>query len=259
MAQIRRVLTYVEIGVADLGRAEEFYSGLLGFPVAKTTVDTDGHRVVSLGTGPAVVRLIEVGPAGLASGWEPDNRQRGIRHFGMKVAGIDTWASRLAAAGVAFDLEPFDAFGGVQIAFFRDPDGACLELVQGYVQHNNLWSAELAQQEVDADRGWDGTPRFDHVAITVPDLDSALAVYAGRLGFGGIGQLIRPDDDPERGFLITNLRAGSATTLEVFTFDQPVFPCPGVGEPERLGLRAIGIRGLAADELAPGDVPLRAG
>ncbi|HEU5111026.1 MAG TPA: VOC family protein, partial [Micromonosporaceae bacterium] len=181
-------------------------------------------------------------------------RQRGIRHFGMKVADVDAWVARLRAAGVAFDLGPFDAVGGVRIAFFRDPDGTCLELVQGYVRHHNLWSEQLAQQEIDGDRDWDGRPRFDHVAITVPDLDQALTFYAGRLGLGRIGQVVRPAD--ENGFLITNLRAAPAT-LEVFSFDVATHARDDAGEPDALGLRAIGITGAGADRTGPGDVALR--
>lgn len=250
------MMTHVEIGVVNLDRAGEFYSGLLGFETKETTVDTEGHRVALLDAGPGALRLVEVGVDGRESDWTADDQQCGIRHCGMKVADIDAWAARLRAAGVPFALEPFDAFGDVRIAFFFDPDGAYLELVQGYVQHNDLWSADLAQQEVERDNGWDGTPRFDHVAITVPDLTEALEFYSDRLGFGGIGQLVQPDD--ERGFLITNLRAG-AGTVEVFTFGEPTFRRTGVGEPDRLGLRAIGLRGVDTGPVGPGDVPLTTG
>ena len=247
-------MTYVELGVSNLGRSLELYSDLLGFPLRMSTVDSAGRPMAVLGSGPAVLHLVEVGPGGRPSVWDANDLQCGIRHFGMKVADVDAWAGRLKAAGLSFALDPFDAFGGVRIAFFFDPDGAYLELVQGYVRHNNLWSAELAQQEVDGDRGWDGAPRFDHVAVTVPDLNEALELYTGRLGLGGVGQLVRPGE--ERGFLITNLRAGAAT-LEVFTFDQPTFRRTGGAEPDRLGLRAIGVRGVDGTELGPGDVPLR--
>jgi catechol 2,3-dioxygenase-like lactoylglutathione lyase family enzyme len=223
----------VEIGVSNLDRSMEFYHGLLGLP-------EDGR-----------VRLVEIA-AGAPSTWEADNLQRGIRHFGMKVADTDAWAARLKAAGVEFALEPFDAFGDVRIAFFFDPDGAYLELVQGYVRHNNLWSAELAQEEIDGDRGWDGSPRFDHIAITVPDLDEALEFYTG-LGFGAVGQLVRPED--ELGFLITNLRGG-AGTLEIFSFAQPTRAPADQGADGR-GLRAIGVHGPDTDLTGPGGVTLR--
>ncbi|WP_163513483.1 VOC family protein [Fodinicola acaciae] len=245
-------LTHIEIGVRDLDRSTEFYSGLLTFPPAETSTDHAGHRVQTLGTGPGVIRLVEVGD-GLPNNWQRDDLQLGIRHFGMKVADVDGWSARLAKAGVPFAAEPFDAFGGVRISFFFDPDGAYLEFVQGYVQHNNLFSAQLAQAEIDADRDWDGHPRFDHVAVTVPDLAEALAYYADGLGFDRIGQLVRPED--ERGFLITNLRAGPGV-LEVFTYGEPTHHRDGVGEPDRLGLRAIGVS-TDRTEVGPGDVPVK--
>jgi catechol 2,3-dioxygenase-like lactoylglutathione lyase family enzyme len=223
------MMTGVEIGVSNPDRSMEFYHGLLGLP-------DDGR-----------VRLVE---ADRPNPWQADDLHCGIRHFGMKVADIDAWAARLTAAGVEFALKPVDAFGDVRIAFFFDPDGAYLELVQGYVRHNNLWSAELARQEIDGDRDWDGAPRFDHVAITVPDLAEALEFYTG-LGFGAVGQLVRPAD--ERGFLITNLRGG-AGVLEIFSFGQPTRMPAGQGD---LGLRAIGVRGPDAELTGPGGVTLR--
>ncbi len=249
-------LRYVEIGVADLDRSREFYTGLLGLAEGRTEQDAAGHPVGWLESRTGAVKLVEVGADGRPSEWQRDDLQCGIRHFGLKVRDVDGWADRLARAGVEFAMQPFDAFGGVRIVFFFDPDGAYLELVQGYVQHNELWSERLAQLEIDGDDGWDGRPRFDHVAITVPDLEAALACYRDQLGFSVVGQLVRPDDD--RGFLITNLRAGGGT-LEVFSYAEPTHGRTGGGEPDRLGLRAVGIRGDGVPEgsiSGSGDVPV---
>jgi len=114
-------LTYVEIGVSDLDRSTDFYSGLLDFTAGELTSDKAGHRVREFGTGPAlvkdgVVKLVEVGPDGRPDNWERDDLQCGIRHFGMKVADVDRWSAKLANAGVPFAMEPLDAFGGVRIA-----------------------------------------------------------------------------------------------------------------------------------------------
>ncbi len=253
-------MAYVEIGVSDLDRSEEFYVGLLGLSAQGPIEDADGRRVRWLGSDAShagSVRLVELGPDARPTSWGRDDLQRGIRHFGLKVRDIDAMIARLDTAGVEVAVKPFDAFGGVRIAFFFDPDGAYLEFVQGHVQHNNLWSADLAEQEVAAYRDWDGTPRFDHIAVTVPDLDEAFGFYRDQLGFGVVGQLVRDDD--ERGFLITNLRGG-AGTLEVFTYTPPTHPRDGDADAtDRLGIRAIGVR--APDERAgrvtgPGDVPL---
>lgn len=243
---------YIELGVSDLDRSLELYANLLGFPLTQSTMDNAGHPVAVLGEGPAVLRLVEVGPAGRPTDWDPDDRQCGIRHFGMKVADIDAWTARLKSAGIPFALDPVDAFGNVRIAFFFDPDGAYLELVQGYVQHNNLWSPDLAAEEPTLDRDWNGSPRFDHIAITTPDLPSSLDLYTN-LGFSPIGQLVQPHDP--RGFLITNLRATPAT-LEIFTFTTPTLPRTPTND-NHLGLRAIGIHGLTSPQSAPGHIPLK--
>ncbi len=254
-------MTYVEIGVTDLGRSEDFYAGLLGLPPGVVGEDAAGRRVRWLGpeggSADGAVKLVELGAGGVPTGWHGDDLQSGIRHFGLKVRDIDDTVARLGAAGVEIAVKPFDAFGGVRIAFFFDPDGAYLEFVQGYVQHNNLVSAELADAEVASYEGWDGTPRFDHVAVTVPDLDEALDYYRDRLDFGVVGQLVRAED--ERGFLITNLRGG-AGTLEVFTFDPPTHRRDDIGQDDRLGIRAVGVRTPEGHDtgrhLGPGDVPL---
>jgi hypothetical protein len=72
----------------------------------------------------------------------------------------------------------------------------------------DTWAARLV------DAGWDGSPRFDHVAITAPDLDEVLGSYRDQLGFWG------------------------------------------VGEPDRLGLRAIGVDTSIEPTVGPGDIPV---
>ena len=249
-------MPFVEIGVSDLGRAEAFYGELLELPRLAGEVDAVGRPMRRMGREDGHVRLVQLGADAHATDWERNDLQCGIRHFGLKVADIDAWIDRLERAGVSIVAGPFDAFGGVRIAFFFDPDGAYLELVQGYVQHNRLLSASLSGEEVEGDRDWDGRPRFDHVAVSVPDLDDALRVYRDRFGFGVIGQLVRPEE--ERGFLITNLRAAPGT-LEVFSFDAPTYERGEDDGTERLGLRAIGVRGLAEPGTGAGGVRLLPG
>jgi catechol 2,3-dioxygenase-like lactoylglutathione lyase family enzyme len=177
-----------------------------------------------------------------------------MRHFGLKVGDVFRQAERLRAAGVEFVIEPTAAVGDVNLAFFRDPDGTLLEFIDGHLSYHSVTTPELADRErrLAEERPAGAGPVFDHVAVTVADLDATLAFYRDRLGYPVIGRLVH-DQDP-RGFVIDYLQAGDAV-LEVFSFTAPTRPAPAAGD--RLGLRAVG---LAADGLPPVDpdgVPLR--
>jgi catechol 2,3-dioxygenase-like lactoylglutathione lyase family enzyme len=198
------VIAGVEIGVRDLRAAEAFYGGLLGAPADER------------------LRLVEV-PDGRRAGWIDDDRQLGLRHLAFYVADVDAEAERLRAAGVALDVEPMTATGDVRLAFFRDPDGTQLELLDGPPTYHRTLSAELAERERAALPGPGDGPRLAHLAVTVPDPEAV----AGDV----VGQLFLDDD----GMVITFL--AGPLPLELFSFpDGAVLPDPGSGE---LGLRAV--------------------
>jgi catechol 2,3-dioxygenase-like lactoylglutathione lyase family enzyme len=196
------VIARVEIGVRDLRAAEAFYGGLLG-------ARADDR-----------LRLVEA-PGGRPGGWVDDDRQLGVRHLAFYVGDVDAEAERLRAAGVALDVEPMTATGDVRLAFFRDPDGTQLELLDGPPNYHRTWSAELAARERAALPAAGDGPRLAHLALTVaePPQDAV------------IGQLFLEDD----GMVITFL--DGPLPLELFSFpDGETLPEP---EPGELGLRAV--------------------
>lgn len=212
-------ITYAEIGCRNLSASLDFYRGMLGLrPLADPPGPTP-PGVAWLDAGPAGIRLVER-PDGDLAGGEGDDLQRGIRHVGFRVGSVPRYAERLADAGVEFTLGPFQAPGDVWIAFFRDPDGANLEIIDRHLTYTTVVSPDLAEEErrAAARRGPDAGPSFDHVAITVADLDRTLAFYRDRLGYRVIGGLDQPGDP--RGFRIHFLRAGAAV-LEIFSFTAP--------------------------------------
>lgn len=58
-----------------------------------------------------------------------DDVPRGILHFGFVVEDAAAASEDLADAGVEFLMEP-TTFGDLRIAFFTDPDGVVIELIE---------------------------------------------------------------------------------------------------------------------------------
>ena len=223
----------IVLNVSDVSRSADFYVRLLGGEhVADMTRESAVLDFIT-----ATVELRRVEPA-VPSTWQEDDRYLGFRHMGFKVAAVDGLAAELKAAGVRFRIEPLDAVGGVRIAFFFDPDGTVLEIVQGELQYHNILDDERVAAE--RARATPSRPRFDHVGVTIRDLTSTADLY-GRLGFANIGTLFFKDDP--RGFRIDYLKSEDAV-LEVFTFDVEVFPVPPVVD--ALGFRAAELDGSVA-------------
>jgi catechol 2,3-dioxygenase-like lactoylglutathione lyase family enzyme len=239
-------IQYIEIGISDSARSLDFYEGLLGFQPVEDKVPSRQANAHWLSAGPALIKLVDVGTGDLG-GWDyDDDLQRGIRHVAFKVGEVDLEADRLREAGVEFTVEPEDAVGDIRLAFFRDPDGALLEILDGHLHYHTTWSAELAELEraAAAQRPRTAGPTFDHVAVTVEDLNATMAFYRDTLGYEAIGQL---DLGGPEGFLISYLQAGDVV-LEVFTFAAPKRANPWTPEEPRLGLRNMGIGVTDPDE-----------
>jgi catechol 2,3-dioxygenase-like lactoylglutathione lyase family enzyme len=238
------------LGVTSLERSLGFYCGVLGCRVAGGEAPHGGGEGRALLTTEGRPLMLELVARPEPSAWLNDDLQSGIRHVAFKVDDIDRWAARVADAGAPFTLEPRDVMGKVRIAFFLDPDGSHIELVQGNVRYSHPWSEEL----IAAERATPApaSPRVDHVAVSVADLERTLAFYRRGIGAEVIGQL-RAGDDP-RGFLITYVRLGTGPAiLEIFSFDVPVLPNPWQPHRTPAGLLRIALSaGGTADAASPG-------
>lgn len=51
-------------------------------------------------------------------------------HLALLVEDIDAECERMSKLGVAFDMKPTSVESGLRIAFFKDPDGNAVELMQ---------------------------------------------------------------------------------------------------------------------------------
>ncbi|HEY3313869.1 MAG TPA: VOC family protein [Bacillota bacterium] len=118
---------HICIGVSDLDRAVEFYTTKLGFSA--------GRRVAL----PGGAVLVGLKPPGLdTEGTElelyfnPADPTGRLRHIGLVVGDVWKAAAQLREMGVDFhrDPPPQDAIGAPAIAFFRDPDGVEIEILE---------------------------------------------------------------------------------------------------------------------------------
>jgi catechol 2,3-dioxygenase-like lactoylglutathione lyase family enzyme len=221
----------VTISVSNIERSLSFYRDLLGFPVlgqASYDNQTTAH-FLDIGNQ-HVLRLLSFSSETKPSLWIPDDLQTGLRHAAFKVRDVDSTTARLKQANVEFTLDPLDATGDVRIAFFKDPDGALLEIVQNDLHYHTEGPAFTTQMPAPPQ---DNSLRFDHVAVSVSDLDQALTFYTARLGFSMIGQLFFKD---ARDFVITYLRVGDAV-LELFSYSAPMQANPWIPELAVLGIK----------------------
>ena len=77
---------------------------------------------------------------------------------------------------------------------------------------------------------------FDHVAITVKDLDASIAWYTSMLGFS----VNRRWENADRGMRIAFLEAGGHAMLELFGFMDAATPEDGpVLRPEETGIKHL--------------------
>ncbi|GAB3571176.1 hypothetical protein GCM10027445_26120 [Amycolatopsis endophytica] len=238
-------LRHVEIGCRDLAASVEFYRDLLGLRPLQRAGGPDERW---LDAGPALLRLVRTD--GDEGGWRYDDLQRGFRHIGLKVGSVDRQAERIARAGVTFTVEPKQAYGGVRLCFFQDPDGTVLEFVEGHLDYDQTWSPELAEREraAHAARPPEAGPSFDHVAVTVEDTETTIAFYREAFGYPVIGQLRNPRD--RRGFEITYLQAGPAV-LEVFAFTgADTEPSPWRPGRRVRGINRVAVGGAPAERVA---------
>ena len=122
---------HVGLSTANLPRLRAFYVETLGLPVVGAFA---GHNIVFVQAGSTVVELIEeADPPDPAPAQPRGFRRRGWQHLAWEVDDVDSAYAELSARGIAFTLPPENfplEAPALRIAFFTDPDGNLIELVQ---------------------------------------------------------------------------------------------------------------------------------
>lgn len=114
---------HIALITSNFDRLHAFYVEVLGFPVVG---EYPGRRILFMELGSIAIELIERQPlsTGNTGGWG---------HLALQVVDVDAAHAELARQGVPFHIVPTnfpDDAPQSRIAFFRDPDGNELQLVQ---------------------------------------------------------------------------------------------------------------------------------
>jgi catechol 2,3-dioxygenase-like lactoylglutathione lyase family enzyme len=120
-----RIVTthHVALYTSQFALLRDFYVKTLELPILG---GFPGHNILFIGAGATPIELVEDdgGRRGVSGGWD---------HLAWEVEDLDQAYAELTARGVRFHVPPEDfppEHPSMRIAFFTDPDGNVLELVQ---------------------------------------------------------------------------------------------------------------------------------
>jgi catechol 2,3-dioxygenase-like lactoylglutathione lyase family enzyme len=115
---------HVSLSTSDMARLRAFYGDTLGLPIVGKFAD---HRIDFFDAGGVAIEIEEVDSSSPGAG------RTGWNHVAWEVADVDATYAELSARGVPFHVPPEDFPPGrpsTRIAFFADPDGNVVELIQ---------------------------------------------------------------------------------------------------------------------------------
>ena len=117
---------HVGIKARDVEQAKEFYTKILGFQVLDQQ-KLFGKTYYFVGNE---TLTIEIEPA--EKNAEPPDwaKASGLYHLALNVDDIDKVAEELKRKGVEFIIEPFKIRPDRKMAYFDDPDGTRIQLIQ---------------------------------------------------------------------------------------------------------------------------------
>jgi catechol 2,3-dioxygenase-like lactoylglutathione lyase family enzyme len=120
-------IDHVAVVAADVERAAKFYTDVLGFHETQRLETTHSGTIIFVALNGCQVELF--------GGGTPTEPREGVRevgytHITLLVDDVDVEYTRLKGLGVDFYMDPTDVESGMRLAFFRDPDGNAIELLQ---------------------------------------------------------------------------------------------------------------------------------
>lgn len=141
---VLKEITHVNVVVSDMERSKKFYSEVLGLEVIvdKEICSENFCKGVDLKNVRARVVMLKLKDENtlveLFQYYEPESKKLGhflpnaipASHIAFRVVGIQSDYETLKGKGAEFISEPQELSDGVWFCYFRDPDGALLELIE---------------------------------------------------------------------------------------------------------------------------------
>ena len=117
---------HIAVKTTDIERSLAFYRDVLGMTERRRLHFADGRYLIMLGLGETCVELFG---GGKPKDMVEDRNEIGLTHLALTVDDVDREYARIKALGYHFYIEP-RTIQGLRAAFFRDPDGIPVELLQ---------------------------------------------------------------------------------------------------------------------------------
>jgi len=119
-------IEHLAVVTTDVEKAAAFYKDVLGFKERGRLQTAHSGTIIFITLGGTELELF----GGGAIAPKPEGRPVAYTHVALTVDDIDNDYERIAKHGVEFSMKPTTVESGMRIAFFADPDGNTLELMQ---------------------------------------------------------------------------------------------------------------------------------
>ncbi len=120
-------LLHSMIRVKDIEKSLKFYQELLGLKLTHT-MNLDDCKLYYMedeitGVEIELTHNFKIPENGYEKGTQ-------FGHFAFEVASMNEFSVKLHAFGLEYSCEPFEIKAGIKIAFFEDPDGREIEVIE---------------------------------------------------------------------------------------------------------------------------------
>ena len=124
-----KAIHHIALNCRDRSVTEQFYRKWFGFELVRTWKDGQGNEVVFYGLGDFYLELFPADQPGAEGNEQPV----GFKHFCFQVENVAEWYERMKEE-VTFMVPPTQppAFPEMTIAFFKDPDGNIVQLLENW-------------------------------------------------------------------------------------------------------------------------------